>query len=259
MSTGRDTASPSSPQSSARSFAGLALAAVTAAVVFAAGQAIVAHELQPADQTAEIAPPALPPLPPAAAPPPATATTTTVPTAPAPTAVAPPPAPSAAPAAAPPPITAARTAARGTTVAAEERRPAERDKSGDKGGDKDVKDVAREAWRKNLPDISADEGRATILIPIKGSIEGATYHVNTKPKAVYVALPHAESLITMRFYGIKHDGFRTLWIKQGEGEGATLRLMLGDVYSPTVEIKDEYVRVIVRKPPPSSALSSPPR
>ena len=45
-----------------------------------------------------------------------------------------------------------------------------------------------------------------------------------------------------------------LWIKQDEGEGTTLKLMLNEATSPTVEIKDDFVRITVRKPadlPPS--------
>jgi hypothetical protein len=111
------------------------------------------------------------------------------------------------------------------------------------------KDIAREAWRRNLPDISApEETRASILIPIKGSIEGATYHVSSKPKSVIVNLPKAESLITMRFYKIKREGFGNLWIKQEEGEGTTVKLMLNEATTPQVEIKDEYIRINVRKP-----------
>jgi hypothetical protein len=116
------------------------------------------------------------------------------------------------------------------------------------GSDKPTdKDIAREAWRRNLPDISAEETRASVLIPIKGSIEGATYHLNTKPKSVIINLPKAESLITMRFYKIKREGFGNLWIKQEDGEGTTVKLMLGDATAPQVEIHDEYIRINVKK------------
>ncbi len=119
------------------------------------------------------------------------------------------------------------------------------------------KDIAREAWRRNLPDISTpEENKTSILIPIKGSIEGATYHVSTKPKSVVVNLPKADPLITMRFYKIRREGLSNLWIKQEEGEGTTLRLNLNEATAPQVEIKDDYVRITVRKPadlPASSA------
>ena len=43
------------------------------------------------------------------------------------------------------------------------------DKNGEKQSDKDL---AREAWRRNLPDVSVDGPRATLLIPLKGSSRG---------------------------------------------------------------------------------------
>jgi hypothetical protein len=120
--------------------------------------------------------------------------------------------------------------------------PASREKTADK-------DVAREAWRKNQPDISVDGGKATMIIPIKGSIDGATYHVTTKPRSVLVTLPKGESMITMPYYPLKRDGFRQLWIKKDEQSGATvLRIVLGDVSDPQADIKDDYVRVTVRRP-----------
>jgi hypothetical protein len=120
--------------------------------------------------------------------------------------------------------------------------PASREKTAEK-------DVAREAWRKNQPDISVDGGKATMIIPIKGSIDGATYHVTTKPRSVLVTLPKGESMITMPYYPLKRDGFRQLWIKKDEQSGATvLRIVLGDGSEPQADIKDDYVRVTVRRP-----------
>jgi hypothetical protein len=130
-------------------------------------------------------------------------------------------------------------------AAAPERR-ADREKSSDR-------DVAREAWRRNLPDITADKGKASILIPIKGSIDGSTYHVTAKPRSVIVNLPKGESMITMRYYRIKHDGFRQLWIKQEDGEGTTLRVVLENAVDPLVEIKDDFVRVTIRHPEEAAA------
>jgi hypothetical protein len=111
------------------------------------------------------------------------------------------------------------------------------------------KEVARDAWRKNLPDISAEAGKSAILIPIKGSTEGSTYHVTTKPRSVLISLPKGESMITMPFYNIRHDGFRQLWIKKDEATGVTtIRVVLGEAGDPQVEIKDEFVRITVRRP-----------
>jgi hypothetical protein len=124
------------------------------------------------------------------------------------------------------------------------------------------KDVARDAWRKNVPDISTEPGKSSMLIPIKGSIEGATYHVTVKPRSVLVTLPKAESMITMPFYSVRHDGFRQLWIKKDESSGATtMRIVLGEATDPQAEIKDDFVRVTVKRlqgsPAPSAASPSP--
>jgi hypothetical protein len=118
------------------------------------------------------------------------------------------------------------------------------------------KDVARDAWRKNLPDISTEPGKAAMLIPIKGSIEGATYHVTAKPRSVLIALPKGESMITMPFYSVKHDGFRQLWIKKEDEAGTNLRIVLGEASDPQVEIKDDFVRVTIRRPVPAAPAAT---
>jgi hypothetical protein len=252
MGDGRDTVIIPTAQTGAKRSGGIIITFITAVAVFAGGRAVVARLSQPptsgagaaAALTAEAATPPSPTSPAAMAPAPSGASPTPTPPTPPPSAAAAPevaPPAAGAPPAAPTDPAKPAAAPTGTATLGEDRRAAERDRTTEK-------DIAREAWRKNLPDIVADDTRATILIPIKGSIEGATYHIGTKPKSVIINLPKAESMITMRFYGIKHDGFRTLWIKKDDNEGTTLRLMLGDAYGPQVEIRDEYIRITVRKP-----------
>jgi hypothetical protein len=233
---------------------GILVALVVAADVFLGGMAILPPVERGAPEPEQAPPPAPPPpaTPPAAAtPPPAAASDGAALAAAADGAAS--AAADAGPAATPtPPSSAAAgspdAGAGGKTreapaAAAPERRAdhADREKSSDR-------DVAREAWRRNLPDITVDKGKASILIPIKGSIDGATYHVTAKPRSVIVSLPQGESMITMRYYRIKHDGFRQLWIKQEDGEGTTLRVVLDSAYDPLVEIKEDFVRVTVRHP-----------
>jgi hypothetical protein len=119
------------------------------------------------------------------------------------------------------------------------------------------KDLAREAWRRNRPDVSADAGKASILIPLKGSIAGASFRVTNRPHAVIVTLPSAASLITMRVYRVRRDGFRLLWIDQAEKDanpkdGTSLKIGLADLGDPIVEIKDDFVRVTVHRPAPGA-------
>jgi puromycin-sensitive aminopeptidase len=133
------------------------------------------------------------------------------------------------------------------------------DKNGEKQSDKDV---AREAWRRNLPDVSVDGPRATLLIPLKGSSQGATFHVTNRPHAVVVKLPRAASMITMKLYRVDREGFRLVRINQAETDakpedGTELKISLADSGGPDVEIKDDYVRVTVRRPDQASAAGHP--
>lgn len=195
------------------------VAFVTAAVVFAIGHLVLAPA--PSVEPIGLA------MPPVIAPPVAAMT-----------AAAPPPAPVPEPA----PVPAAATPEAPSSAAA----GAPSAKT-----DAPEKDIARQAWRKNLPDLSDDPRRSSLLIPIRGSIEGATYHFIEKQKGVILTLPSAESMITMPFYRLKHDSFRTLWIQQGAGEPTSIRLMLGaTVIKPEVEIRDGFARVTVTKTAP---------
>jgi len=144
-------------------------------------------------------------------------------------------------------------------AAADDARPTAAATTTDKNGEKQSdKDLAREAWRKNLPDVSVDGPRATLLIPLKGSSQGATFHVTNRPHAVVVKLPRAASMITMRLYRVEREGFRLVRINQAEKDaqpedGTELKISLTDSGGPDVEIKDDYVRVTVRRPSQSSA------
>jgi hypothetical protein len=135
---------------------------------------------------------------------------------------------------------------------------ADRKPTGDREERPADKDLAREAWRRNRPDVSSDGGKSSILIPLKGSIEGAGFRVTNRPHAVIVTLPKAASLITMRLYRVSRDGFGLLWINQAEKEadptdGTTLKIGLSDLGDPLVEVKDDFVRVTVHRPNPAAS------
>jgi hypothetical protein len=229
---------------------GVLVALATAAAVFGIGMLVLPPVEPPPVQVATPPPP--PPSPPPAPAPNAADAAGDSPAAPAlpepPAAPARPqasaePAPAPAEPAAAPAPKAAAAPAQPKPVAAAPSKP-EASPTHEKAADKEV---ARDAWRKNLPDVSGEPGKATMIIPIKGSTEGATYHVTVKPKSVLISLPKAESMITMPFYSVKHDGFRQLWIKKDEESGTSIRVVLGDASDPQVEIKDEFVRVTVRR------------
>jgi hypothetical protein len=133
-------------------------------------------------------------------------------------------------------------------------------KSGDEaaartGGDSPQadKDVARAAWRANWPDIRTLGPRASIIIPIKGSAEGSSYRVFAKSRSIVITLPHAASLNTMHFYRLDQAGFRALWIFQDEHNalpeaGSKLRLTLEAAAAPQVEFYDDFVKITIRSP-----------
>src|SRR5205814_8338909 len=115
------------------------------------------------------------------------------------------------------------------------------------------KDLAREAWRRNKPDLSVDGPRASLVIPLKGSSEGSSFTVTSNPRAVVVKLPQAASMITMRLYKIEREGFRLVRINQAEKDakpedGSELKISLSDLGPPQVEVKDDFVRITVRRP-----------
>jgi hypothetical protein len=134
--------------------------------------------------------------------------------------------------------------------------PAETESSKTKEAEADCalaeKDMAREAWRRNRPTVCpvGATGKAFILIPIKGSIEGETHELLRKPKReARVTLPAgSESQLTKKQYKVKKFGFKELWVSS-DASGATLRVKLqpgaGD---PAFEIKDGYAKITVANP-----------
>ena len=201
----------------------------TAAAVFALGQVLIPESKQPAAPIAAViaaAEPVAPAVTPVLAP-----------------AVAPVVAPVLAPAAGAKPVRAEKARAATAPPDAPSVQPVKASLG--------EKDIAREAWRRNLPDIAEDERHATLLIPIRGLTQGATYRLIEKSRGVVLNLPKAESMITMPFYRLKNGAFTTLWIKQDQGAPTEIRLMLAkSVIKPEVEIKDGLVRVTVTKTVP---------
>jgi hypothetical protein len=130
-----------------------------------------------------------------------------------------------------------------------------------KPSDKQDKDLAREAWRRNRPDISIIGNKTAIMVPIRGSIRGASFKVFNNPRSVHVTQPKAVSMVTLRVYNMKHPLFRKVWIDQDEAnaqpdDGTKLRFVLSpQTYDPQVEITDDFVRVTIRRPESSEGAS----
>ena len=126
------------------------------------------------------------------------------------------------------------------------------------------KDLAREAWRRNRPDVTSAANKTSVLIPIKGSSKGSSSKVLRKTRTVVVTLPKAVAMITMRVYNLKHPVFHRVWIDQDEAnakpeDGSKLRIILGQTYDPQIEITDDFVRVSVRRVEPKDEPAEPKR
>ena len=114
------------------------------------------------------------------------------------------------------------------------------------------KDQARAAWRRNRPDITSVGHRSSLMIPIKGSIDGAVYNYIPRHRQVVITLPKATSLNTMMFYRFKREGFHQVWVKQPEKDakpenGTVLKIGLTEAGEPEVEIRDEFIRVTIAR------------
>ena len=143
-----------------------------------------------------------------------------------------------------------RTGRRDEAARAADRKPIDKQRQADR-------DLAREAWRRNRPDISVTGNKTSVLVPIKGSIKGSDFKILKKTRTVVVTLPRAVSMVTMRVYNLKHPSFKKLWIDQDEANaqpanGTKLRLILSQTFDPQVEITEDFVRVTIRRPEPSA-------
>jgi hypothetical protein len=130
--------------------------------------------------------------------------------------------------------------------AAAERKPIDKQRQADR-------ELAREAWRRNRPDISVIGTKTSVMVPIRGSIKGAEFKILKKTRTIVVTLPKAVSMITLPVYNLKHPSFKKLWIDQDEAnaqpkDGSKLRLVLSDTFNPQVEITDDFVRITIRRP-----------
>jgi hypothetical protein len=118
------------------------------------------------------------------------------------------------------------------------------------------KDMAREAWRRNWPALCsiAPGGKASLLIPVKGSLDGEVHEIRRRPsREARIVLPRDSELrLTLKQYKMNRLGFKDLRITKTDDGRIRLRLKLlpggGD---PTFEVKDGYVKITIAAPGPS--------
>jgi hypothetical protein len=216
---------------------GMLTLAVTAAVVFVAGRQFLAPTRP---EIVTLTPVPLTEPPPPATPPPPPATTDAA----------------AAVAAAESDASASAASTTAIEKPAEEPTSPKADKTTDDKAADDIaqadKDRAREAWRKNKPDLHTANGKTSILIPLKGSSADASHKYLKKTHTLVITLPQAASLNTLHFNKLHRDGFSVLWVDQAEAnpraaDGTKLRLVFNQHAVPDIEIRDEFVRVTIAR------------
>lgn len=115
------------------------------------------------------------------------------------------------------------------------------------------KDMARESWRRNWPTVCSAiaSGKAFILIPIKGPLEGESHALHRRPtREARINLPAGSgALLTMKQYKVRRLGFKELRVDIKDDGGTRLRVKLqpgaGD---PLFEVKDGFAKITVAIP-----------
>lgn len=122
------------------------------------------------------------------------------------------------------------------------------------GGDCELpeKDIAREAWRRNVPTIcvggSGKSQRISLYLPVKGATNDATYDYRRKQRLVRITAPSAGSQLTMVQYKLRRHGFHELKIAP-EGNGSKFRLTIEKGFpDPAVELKESFIKVVLAAP-----------
>jgi len=114
------------------------------------------------------------------------------------------------------------------------------------------KDVAKEAWRRNLPTIcvtgEGKEQKAALFLPFKGNAATATYDVRRHQRLLRIQIPGGESQLTMVQYKLRRQGFRDLRLST-DGPGSKVRLTFDkSAGDPQIELKDSYIKVVLPVP-----------
>jgi hypothetical protein len=115
------------------------------------------------------------------------------------------------------------------------------------------KDLARESWRRNWPAVCSvsGSGKAFILMPIKGPLEGENHALHRRPtrEARVNLAAGAESLLTLKQYKVNRLGFKELRVDTSDNGRNRLRVkLLPGAGDPVFEVKDGYAKITVAVP-----------
>jgi hypothetical protein len=111
------------------------------------------------------------------------------------------------------------------------------------------------------PTITRDGDHATARVPLLGSTVGMYHYSLTHPRGVAVNLPNARANLPIGLHLVRHDGFRTVWIRERPEGGIQIRF--GFTRHPTpdeeaLEIEPDAVTLRVALPAegPATAAAS---
>lgn len=94
--------------------------------------------------------------------------------------------------------------------------------------------------------VTMGAGNPTVVVPIKGSIEGARSYLLSSPHAVAVNLPHAKPGVPFRNYTLTAEGLRMVWVKARNG-GLHLRFFFEEEVLPhKLHIEQNQVRLVLK-------------
>jgi hypothetical protein len=108
--------------------------------------------------------------------------------------------------------------------------------------------MAKEAWRRNKPTLCTLAGgaKASLIIPIKGSLENASYELKGRPnREVRVNLPEGSSLLTLKLYKLRRLGFRDLRVYRSDNAAHLRAKLAPGAGDPVVEIRTGYIKITV--------------
>ena len=100
------------------------------------------------------------------------------------------------------------------------------------------------------PFILREENKSILIVPISGSIEGASHYQLAKPDAMGVNLPRAIPRAPYDDYLIHQDGFRLVWIRKRWQGGAHIRIFFkSTTQPPKLELDAKEIRMTLTLPP----------
>jgi hypothetical protein len=93
------------------------------------------------------------------------------------------------------------------------------------------------------PDLTLEENRSTVTVPISGSLSGATHYALADPAGIAINLPRATPGIPFGDYPTREGGFRMVWVRKRAAGGLHLRFLFSQKLTPKLRLEARAVHV----------------